>query len=90
MICKAVAGERRARLLKLMAATHAGMTTEEFARIVSDVDCDGAAPARRKRLYSEMVYLPMLEVLERICARTASRPIIVSGGGVEFMRPWSE
>jgi hypothetical protein len=75
-------------LLALMAATHSGMTTEEFARTVTDWIGSAKHPKTGRR-YTEMVYQPMLELLAYLRAN-AFKTFIVSGGGVEFMRPWTE
>ena len=75
-------------ILALLARTHTGMTTEEFSRSVEDWISTAKHPASG-RLYSEMVYQPMLEVLEYLRAN-GFKTYIVSGGGVEFMRPWTE
>jgi phosphoglycolate phosphatase-like HAD superfamily hydrolase len=83
----ALAGGEKA-ILEIVMATHAGMTTEEFEKIVKD----GIAAARHpmtKRPYTEMVYQPMLELLAYLRAN-GFKTFIVSGGGVEFMRPWVE
>jgi hypothetical protein len=69
-------------------ATHAGMTTEEFERIVSEW-LDTARHPTTGRPFSEMVYQPMLEVLDFLRAN-GFKTFIVSGGGIEFMRPWTE
>lgn len=83
----ALAGGEHA-LLELAMATHAGMTTEEFEKIVSDWISSAKHP-KTGRLYTEMVYQPMLEVLA--CLRSSGfKTFIVSGGGIEFMRPWAE
>jgi len=82
----AVAGERGA--VELMAATHTGMTTEEFATIVTDWITTAKHPKTGKP-YTEMVYQPMLELLAYLRAN-GFKIFIVSGGGIEFMRPWSE
>jgi hypothetical protein len=73
--------------LNLM-ATHAGMTTAEFETIVSDWIATARHPTT-KRPYTEMVYQPMLELLDYLRANDF-KTFIVSGGGIEFMRPWSE
>ena len=73
---------------ELMAATHAGVTTQEFDRIVMDWVSTAKHP-KTGRLYTEMVYKPMLEVLDYLRAN-GFKTYIVSGGGVEFMRPWVE
>jgi phosphoserine phosphatase len=75
-------------LVELMAASHAGMTTDEFAKIVSDW-LASARDHRFKRPYTELVYQPMLELLAYLRAN-GFKTFIVSGGGIEFMRPWTE
>ncbi|HMO05116.1 MAG TPA: HAD family hydrolase [Kiritimatiellia bacterium] len=83
----ALAGGEKA-LLEMAMATHAGMTTEEFDHIVSEWVATAQHPATGK-LYTEMVYQPMLEVLAYLRAN-GFKTFIVSGGGIEFMRPWAE
>jgi hypothetical protein len=83
----ALAGGERA-ILEIVMATHAGMSTEEFERIVKDWMATARHPAT-KRLFTEMVYQPMLELLDYLRAN-GFKTFIVSGGGVEFMRPWTE
>ena len=85
---KAVAASGEHGLLEIMAATHAGNTTEEFSRIVADW-IDTARHPKSNRKYTEMVYQPMLELLAYLRAN-GFKTFIVSGGGVEFMRPWVE
>jgi phosphoserine phosphatase len=75
-------------LLKLITATHAEMSTTDYSKIVTDWLSTAAHPTH-KRPYTEMVYLPMLEVLSYF-KKHGFKNYIVSGGGVEFMRPWSE
>ena len=75
-------------LLELIMATHAGMTTVEFEQIVKDWIATAKHPKTGK-LYTEMVYQPMLEVLAYLRAN-GFKNFIVSGGGIEFMRPWTE
>ena len=83
----ALAGGEKS-LGQLMMATHAGMTSEEFEKIVRDWIATARHP-KTGRLFTEMVYQPMLELVT--CLRTNGfKAYIVSGGGVEFMRPWSE
>jgi haloacid dehalogenase-like hydrolase len=82
----AESGERG--LVELVLVTHAGMTTDEFAKIVSDWLATARHP-RFKRPYTELVYQPMLELLAYLRAN-GFKTFIVSGGGIEFMRPWSE
>ena len=85
---KALAATGKKGLLQLVMATHAGMTTEEFERIVSDWIKTAKHP-KTGRPYTEMVYQPMLELLDYLRAN-GFKTFIVSGGGVEFMRPWAE
>ncbi len=75
-------------LLELVMATHAGMTTVEFEQIVKDWIATAKHPKTGK-LYTEMVYQPMLELLAYLHAN-GFKNFIVSGGGIEFMRPWTE
>jgi hypothetical protein len=86
MAALAAAGERG--LLELAMATHAGMTTEEFETIVSDWLATAKHPGT-DRPYTEMVYQPMLELLAYL-RDNGFKTYIVSGGGIEFMRPWTE
>jgi len=82
----AASGERG--ILELVMATHAGGTTDEFATIVQDWIGKARHP-RFDRPYNELVYQPMLELLDYLRAN-GFKTFIVSGGGIEFMRPWSE
>jgi hypothetical protein len=72
----------------LIMATHTGMTTEEFEQIVREWISTARHP-KTGRLYTEMVYQPMLELLAYLRAK-GFKTYIVSGGGVEFLRPWTE
>ena len=83
----ALAGGERA-MLEIVMATHAGMTTEEFAQTVKDWIATARHP-KTGRPYMEMVYQPMLELLAYLRAN-GFKTFIVSGGGIEFMRPWTE
>lgn len=83
---KALAGGERA-MAEIMMATHAGMTTDEFEKIVTDWLATAKHP-KFKRPYTEMVYQPMVEVLAYLRAN-GFKTFIVSGGGIEFMRPWA-
>ena len=83
----ALAGGERA-MLEIVMATHAGMTSDEFAQIVKDWLATAKHPGT-KRPFTEMVYQPMLEVLSYLRAN-GFKTFIVSGGGIEFMRPWTE
>jgi len=82
----AAAGERG--VLGIMAATHARMTTEEFTQTVQEWIATARHP-QTGRLFTEMVYQPMLELLGYLRAN-GFKTFIVSGGGIEFMRPWAE
>ena len=75
-------------LIDLIMATHTGMTTVEFEQIVKDWIATAKHPKTGK-LYIEMVYQPMLELLAYLRAN-GFKNFIVSGGGIEFMRPWTE
>ncbi len=75
-------------VLELVMASHAGMTTDEFAAIATDWIAKAEDP-RFKRPYTELVYQPMLELLGYL-RDNGFKTYIVSGGGVEFMRPWTE
>jgi hypothetical protein len=77
-----------ASLLELITATHAENTTEEFEQIVKDWLATSMHP-QFDRPYTELVYQPMLELLDYLRAN-GFKTYIVSGGGVEFMRPWTE
>lgn len=82
----AAAGEKG--LVELVMATHAGMTTDEFDATVKDWLASARHP-RFKRPYTECVYQPMLE-LSAFLRASGFKTFIVSGGGVEFMRPFTE
>jgi hypothetical protein len=75
-------------ILEIVMATHAGVTTTEFEKIVKDWIATARHP-RTKRRYTEMIYQPMLELLVYLRANDF-KTFIVSGGGIEFMRPWTE
>lgn len=83
----ALAGGEKA-LLELVMATHAGVTTEEFEGIVKEWISTARHPIT-KRPYTSMVYQPMLELLAYL-RTNGFKTYIVSGGGIEFMRPWVE
>jgi hypothetical protein len=86
-IKSALAGGEHA-LMEIMMATHAGMTTVEFEQIVRDWIATAKHPTTGKR-FLDMTYQPMLEVLAYLRA-SEFKTYIVSGGGIEFMRPWVE
>ncbi len=75
-------------LMELFMATHTGMTTDEFAQQVKDWIATAKHPTTGKR-FVDMTYQPMLEVLAYLRAN-GFKNFIVSGGGIEFMRPWTE
>jgi phosphoglycolate phosphatase-like HAD superfamily hydrolase len=75
-------------IVEMMMATHAGMTTEEFEKIVKDWIATARHP-RFKRPYTDLVFQPMLELIAYLRA-SGFKTYIVSGGGVEFMRAWTE
>jgi phosphoserine phosphatase len=75
-------------LLQIVLATHAGMTTTEFEAIVKQWIATARHPVTG-RPYTSMVYQPMLELLAYLRAN-GFKTFIVSGGGIEFMRPWVE
>ncbi len=82
----AASGERG--ILELVMATHAGTTTDEFADVAGDWIGKARHP-RFDRHYNELVYQPMLELLDYLRAN-GFKTFIVSGGGIDFMRPWVE
>jgi len=83
----ALAGGEHA-ILEIIVATHAGMTTAEFEKIVADWIATAKHP-KFKRPYTECIYQPMVELLAYLRAN-GFKTFIVSGGGIEFMRPWTE
>jgi len=83
----ALAGGERA-LAELIMDTHTGMTTVEFEQIVKDWIATARNPTTGK-LFTDMTYQPMLELLAYLRAN-GFKTYIVSGGGIEFMRPWAE
>ena len=85
---KSALGHGDKALLEIVMVTHAGMTTIEFEKTVKDWIATARHPETR-RPYTEMVYQPMLELLAYLRAN-GFKTFIVSGGGIEFMRPWSE
>jgi haloacid dehalogenase-like hydrolase len=85
---KALAASGERGLVELVAVTHAGMTGAEFEKIVNEW-LETARDHRFKRPYTELVYQPMVELLAYL--RTSGfTTFIASGGGIEFMRPWTE
>jgi hypothetical protein len=85
---QALAASGEKGLLELIMATHAGMTTTEFEQTVKDWLAAAKHP-RFKQPFTDLVFQPMLEVLAYLRAN-GFKTFIVSGGGIEFMRPWTE
>lgn len=86
MTTLAAAGEQG--LMTIIGATHAGMSTDEFETIVSDWLTTATDP-RFHKPYTALVYAPMLELMDYL-RDNGFKTFIVSGGGIEFMRPWTE
>jgi phosphoglycolate phosphatase-like HAD superfamily hydrolase len=86
-LATALAGGEPAAV-RIAMATHAGMTTDEFAKTVGDWIATAKHP-KTGRLFIEMVYQPMLELLDYLRAN-GFKTFIVSGGGIDFLRPWAE
>ena len=85
---KAIAASGEKGMVELVMATHAGITTEEFAKLVR-AWLDSARHPRFHRPYTEVVYQPMIELL-RFLRGKGFKTYLVSGGGVEFMRTFAE
>jgi phosphoglycolate phosphatase-like HAD superfamily hydrolase len=85
---KALSAAGEKGLLELVALTHAGMTGEQFAQIVRDWAATAQHPTL-KRPYTSLTYAPMRELLDYLRAN-GFRTYIVSGGGIEFVRAFSE
>jgi phosphoglycolate phosphatase-like HAD superfamily hydrolase len=85
---KAALGGGEHAILAIVAATHSGMTSDEFEKTVRDWLASARHP-KTERLYTEMVYQPMLELLAYLRAN-GFKTFIVSGGGVEFIRAFAE
>ena len=83
----ALSGGEKA-LMQIMATTHSGMTTEAFEQTVKDWMTTATHPVKKKH-YNELIYQPMVELLNYLRAN-GYKTFIVSGGGVDFMRPWVE
>ncbi len=83
----AMAGGEKA-IFEIIMTTHAGMTTDEFDKNVKDWMATATHPKTGKH-YNEMIYQPMVELLNYLRANKY-KTFIVSGGGVDFMRPWVE
>jgi phosphoglycolate phosphatase-like HAD superfamily hydrolase len=85
---KGVVASGEKGLLQIVMNAHSGMTTDAFAQNVIEWTKFGQHP-RFNRPYTELIYQPMLELLTYLRAN-GFKTFIVSGGGVEFMRPWAE
>ena len=85
---EALAASGEEGLLQLVMATHAGMTTTEFETVVQDWSATAEHP-KFKRPYTRLVFQPMLELLDYL-RDNGFKTFIVSGGGIEFMRVFSE
>ncbi|MGM5024534.1 HAD family hydrolase [Tardiphaga sp. 862_B3_N4_1] len=85
---KALAASGQRGMLQIVAAAHSGMTTDEFSKSVVEWIATARHP-RFGRPYTQLVYQPMLELLAYLRAN-GFKTFVVSGGGVEFMRPWME
>lgn len=83
----ALAGGEKS-LMEIVMATHSGMPTDEFEKAVKDWMASATHPKTGKH-YNEMIYQPMVELLNYLRAGEY-KTFIVSGGGVDFMRPWVE
>jgi phosphoglycolate phosphatase-like HAD superfamily hydrolase len=86
MAALGAAGEKGT--LEIVAATHSGITTDAFTKIVTDWISTARHP-RFERPYNELIFQPMVELLNYLRAN-GFKTFIVSGGGIEFMRPWVE
>jgi phosphoglycolate phosphatase-like HAD superfamily hydrolase len=85
---KAVAAMGEKGMLEIVAATHSGMTTVDFNESVKQW-LETAKHPRFKVLYTDLIYQPMLELLDYLRAN-GFKTFIVSGGGVEFMRNFTD
>jgi phosphoglycolate phosphatase-like HAD superfamily hydrolase len=85
---KALVASGQQGLLQIMAASHAGISTEDFNTIVGSWLATAKHP-RFERPYTELAYRPMIELLDYLRAE-GFKTFIVSGGGVEFMRVFAE
>jgi hypothetical protein len=85
---KAVAASGEKGLMQLMVATHSGMSVAAFQKTVTEWLATAQQP-KFKRKYTQCIYQPMLELLAYL-RENGFKTYIVSGGGVEFMRPWTQ
>ncbi|MDZ7635039.1 MAG: HAD family hydrolase [Bacteroidales bacterium] len=75
-------------LIEIVALSHSGISTDEFSEVVLNWISTAKHPKTGK-LYKEMVYQPMLELLDYL-RTNGFKTYIVSGGGIDFMRPWTQ
>lgn len=85
---KAVMADGEHGLLKVVMASHSGMTTEQFDQSVKNWVATAKHPVSQQP-YTQMIYTPMLELLDYLRAN-GYKTFIVSGGGIDFMRVWAE
>ena len=85
---KTVLGSGEKGILEMVMATHTGMTAEEFTGLVTDWIATAKHPRFKKR-YTKLVYQPQLELMAYL-RHKGFKTFIVSGGGIEFMRPWTD
>lgn len=85
---KGIAASGKKGLAQILGATHAGMTNAEFTKTASDW-IKTARNAKTDKLNTEMIFQPMLELIDYLKVNGFD-VYIVSGGGIEFMRPWTE
>ena len=74
--------------MKLLAVANSGMTTEAYGKTIRDWMTSARHP-KFQRPYTDLVYVPMRELLGYLRAN-GFKTFIVSGGSIEFMRPWAE
>ncbi len=84
----AIAAMGEKGVIELVMATHSGMTVTDFERAALEWVTTAKHP-RFKRPYIDLVYQPMLELLALMRAKEF-QTFIVSGGGIDFMRPWTD
>ncbi len=84
----AIAASGEHGLLEIVVASHSGMSTDDFSIMVTDWIATANHPTLN-RPFTDLVYQPMLELMDYLQANDF-KVFIVSGGGIEFMRPWVE
>ena len=87
-LAKLLEGEHHDGLLQIVALTHAGMTTDDFNAEVQAWLASAKHP-RFGKPYDQLTYQPMQELLRYLRAN-GFKTYIVSGGGADFMRVWSD